>query len=107
MTVGNFVEPKVLGKTMDLHPITVVVALVFWGYIWGIVGAILSVPITAVFKLWCENVDYPLFQDLARIMGGEQDAPLADRTPQFLPTEHPDFNQDPEFSVTLKPFHAE
>ncbi|KAH3762405.1 AI-2E family transporter [Pelomyxa schiedti] len=71
MIIGNFVEPKVLGKAMELHPITVVVALVFWGVVWGITGAVLSVPITAALKLLFENVDYPLFNQVAKVMGDE------------------------------------
>lgn len=49
--VGNYIEPKVVGKTLNLSPLVVIVALSFWGSIWGIVGMILSVPIISVLVI--------------------------------------------------------
>lgn len=46
--VGNYVEPKLMGRTLNLSPLVVIVALSFWGAIWGILGMILSVPIISV-----------------------------------------------------------
>jgi predicted PurR-regulated permease PerM len=43
--VGNIVEPKVMGNTLNVSPLVVILSLVFWGFLWGIVGMILSVPI--------------------------------------------------------------
>lgn len=49
--VGNYIEPKVMGKTLNLSPLVVIVALSFWGAIWGVVGMILSVPIVSVLVI--------------------------------------------------------
>ena len=49
--IGNIIEPRMQGDSLDLHPITVLLALVFWSLLWGIAGAIISVPITAVLKM--------------------------------------------------------
>ncbi len=49
--VGNYIEPKVMGKTLNLSPLIVIMALSFWGTIWGIVGMILSVPIISVIVI--------------------------------------------------------
>ncbi len=49
--VGNIIEPKVMGKTLNLSPLGVLLALTFWGIIWGITGMILSVPITSVMVI--------------------------------------------------------
>jgi predicted PurR-regulated permease PerM len=49
--VGNYIEPKVMGKTLNLSPLVVVLALAFWGAIWGIIGMILSVPIVSVLVI--------------------------------------------------------
>lgn len=48
---GNFVEPKVFGDSLDLSPILILVALIFWGYVWGIMGMILSIPIMSMIKI--------------------------------------------------------
>jgi AI-2 transport protein TqsA len=50
-TIGNIIEPKLMGRGLDLHPITVLMVLIFWGILWGPIGMILSVPITAVIKI--------------------------------------------------------
>ncbi len=71
MTIGNLIEPRVFGHTMSLHPVSVLLALMLWGFLWGSVGMILSVgviifftdtqvPITAVLKICLESVDHPL-----------------------------------------------
>jgi predicted PurR-regulated permease PerM len=49
--VGDMVEPKVLGDKLNLSPILLIFSLVFWGYIWGIVGMLLSVPIMSMIKI--------------------------------------------------------
>lgn len=46
--VGNVVEPKVFGKSLNLSPLVTIIALAVWGKIWGITGMILSVPITVI-----------------------------------------------------------
>lgn len=51
VSVGNFIEPKLMGEGLDLSPVTILVALVFWGLLWGIVGALLATPITAVLRI--------------------------------------------------------
>ncbi len=55
--VGNFVEPKVLGKGLDLSPLVVLLSLLFWGWVWGIPGMLLSVPLTAALKISLEQFD--------------------------------------------------
>jgi AI-2 transport protein TqsA len=68
IAVGNVLEPKVMGDRMDLHPVVVLMALIFWGVIWGIVGALLAVPITACIKLVLERFD--LTVPVARALAG-------------------------------------
>ena len=54
--IGNVVSPRYMGKTLNLSPFVVIVALTFWGTIWGIEGAFLSVPITASLAIICQYV---------------------------------------------------
>lgn len=49
--VGNFIEPKVFGKRLEMDPVVVILSLSAWGLLWGIVGMMLSVPLTAAFKI--------------------------------------------------------
>ena len=51
--VGNYVEPRVMGKSLNLSPLVVIIALSFWGTIWGVLGMILSVPIVSVIVIIC------------------------------------------------------
>ena len=55
--VGNVVEPKVMGKGLNLSPLVVLLSLVFWGWMWGIPGMLLSVPLTAAIKIACEQLE--------------------------------------------------
>lgn len=51
MVVGNYIEPKVMGKSLNLSPLVVVVALSFWGYVWDLLGMFLSVPLTSIMMI--------------------------------------------------------
>ncbi len=55
MTMGNFISPKLLGERLNLSPVVVLLSLVFWGWLLGIIGALLSVPIASTIKIVCEN----------------------------------------------------
>ncbi len=46
--VGNYIEPKLMGRTLNLSPLVVLISLSFWGSIWGVLGMILSVPMVSV-----------------------------------------------------------
>jgi predicted PurR-regulated permease PerM len=54
---GNFVTPLVLGRRLTLNPVVIFVGLLFWFFVWGIPGALLAVPILAIFKIVCDHVD--------------------------------------------------
>lgn len=51
ITIGNFIEPKLMGEGLELHPVAILLMLVFWGLIWGVVGMLLAAPITAVLRI--------------------------------------------------------
>lgn len=53
--IGNILETKWLGKGMDLDPIIVIASLLFWALVWGIMGALLAVPLTAIIKMALER----------------------------------------------------
>lgn len=51
LIVGNILEPKVLGTKLNLSPLVVILALTFWGSLWGIAGMFLCVPITVIMMI--------------------------------------------------------
>lgn len=53
--IGNVLETKWLGKGMDLNPVVVIASLIFWALVWGPVGALLAVPLTAIVKMILER----------------------------------------------------
>ncbi len=57
MGVGYFLEPAMMGKSLNMSPLAVMLALTFWGMIWGIAGMFLAVPLTVVIMIVCANFD--------------------------------------------------
>jgi predicted PurR-regulated permease PerM len=53
----NVLMPAIVGRRVHLNALAVTVALLFWGWMWGAVGLILAVPITATIKVICDHVD--------------------------------------------------
>ena len=49
--IGNIVEPKVMGNSLNISSLVVLLALAIWGSLWGIIGMILSVPITVIMVI--------------------------------------------------------
>lgn len=54
---GNFVTPYVMGRSLTLNPVIILLSLTFWGWMWGIAGVILAVPILAAFKIFCAHIE--------------------------------------------------
>ena len=54
---GSFITPWVMGRSLTLNPVIILLSLTFWGWMWGIVGIILAVPILAAFKIFCAHIE--------------------------------------------------
>jgi AI-2 transport protein TqsA len=63
---GNFLEPRLTGKRLNVSPVVVLLALAFWGAVWGIVGMVLAVPLIVVAKIVLENI--PETRPIAMLM---------------------------------------
>ena len=70
MTFGNVVEPLMLGRGLNLSPIVVILSLVFWGWVWGLVGMVLAVPLTSTMVIIFENID--TLRPIAVMMSGKK-----------------------------------
>ncbi len=55
--IGNVLEPRLMGRTLSISPLVVFISLIFWGWYWGFIGVILSVPLTVTVKIVCEHID--------------------------------------------------
>ncbi len=66
--IGYFVDPKLSGDSLDLHPVTVLLSLMIWGTLWGTVGMLLAVPLTASVKMLLERAE--LVAPVADVLAG-------------------------------------
>lgn len=66
--IGNFLDPRIIGKDLDLHPIVIILSLILWGLIWGIPGAFLAIPLTASLKLLFSKMETT--QKISEILAG-------------------------------------
>jgi AI-2 transport protein TqsA len=67
--IGNLIEPRLMGKHLGLHPIVILLALIFWGVAWGIIGMLLAAPITATLRIILERI--PQTRPVAMVMAGK------------------------------------
>lgn len=64
---GNLVSPMVLGRRMPLNTVAVLLSLLFWGWVWGVVGAIMAVPLTVMIQVICSHSER--FRGVAIVLG--------------------------------------
>ncbi|MBC8278282.1 MAG: AI-2E family transporter [FCB group bacterium] len=70
MIFGNVIEPLMMGRGLNLQPIVVILSLIFWGWVWGIVGMVLAVPLTSTLVIVCESIDS--LRPVAILMSGSK-----------------------------------
>lgn len=73
LTIGNFVEPALMGRTLNLSPLVIILSLTFWAFVWGIVGMFLSVPIMVIALIVCSHI--PTWRPVALILSRDGDIP--------------------------------
>jgi Predicted permease len=56
MVIGNILDPKIQGEHLNLSPVALLISLSIWGYIWGIVGMFLAVPLTGILQIVLANI---------------------------------------------------
>ncbi|MBI1320436.1 MAG: AI-2E family transporter [Candidatus Hydrogenedens sp.] len=71
-TIGNLIEPKLMGDTLDMHPVVVLFSLIFWGVLWGVAGMFLAVPLTACIKIVLQRIEFT--RPVADLLAGRFDA---------------------------------
>ena len=89
-TLGNFIAPKVYGDRLNLSPVVILLFLVFWGWLWGITGALLAVPLAAAIQIALAHI--PALAPLAVLMGSgkryaKKNPPPENRTAEAAPAD--------------------
>ena len=72
---GQFITPILAGRTLTLNPVMIFLSMLLWGWMWGIVGALIAVPILMTFKIVCDHVDS--LSGLGEFVSGKRDEPEA------------------------------
>ena len=68
--IGNFVDPRLQGRTLNVSSLVVLLSVILWGWIWGVPGALIAVPLTVTIILACSKV--AMLRPIAvQLSGGE------------------------------------
>jgi len=70
----NLLVPAMVGRRVRLSALAVTVALLFWGWLWGAIGLVLAIPITATIKVVCDHVED--WQPIGRWLGTRSPGPV-------------------------------
>lgn len=71
---GQFITPILTGRTLTLNPVMIFLSMLFWGWMWGIVGALVAVPILMTFKIFCDHVE--TLKPIGDFLSGKREEPL-------------------------------
>ena len=76
VVLGSFVDPKLQGKNLQLSPLVVLFSIAFWGWVWGIGGALLGVPLTVTLVIACDH--FPETRWVAALLTSADEDPSGD-----------------------------
>ena len=88
IVMGVFVDPRLEGRFLRVSPIIVLISVTFWGWVWGIAGAFISVPTTLVIALICREFDATRW--IATMLTDEEAEPSEPSAPSEPSEAHPD-----------------
>jgi predicted PurR-regulated permease PerM len=91
--IGQFLDPKLQGHRLNLSPFVILFSLVFWGWIWGIVGMFLAVPITVIIQIVCQNI--PSLRFIAVFISGGRSDMKNPEGPLFSMTDEESSGENP------------
>ena len=75
----DIMEPLLIGSATRLQPVAMLLATLLWGGIWGITGMVIAVPVTAVCRVYMQNIPHPLTRYVASKLAGDDQASLGVR----------------------------
>jgi len=71
-----FITPLVVGRRLALNPVAILIALAFCGWMWGVIGAVIGVPLLVVVKVFADNL--PSLAAFGEFLSGEDSSPEPD-----------------------------
>ena len=74
--IGNFLDPRLQGRTLNISSLVVLLSVILWGWIWGIPGALIAVPLTVTVVVVCANV--AMLRPIAVLLSGGENIHEAD-----------------------------
>ena len=69
--IGNYLDPRLQGRTLNMSSLVVLISVILWGWIWGVVGTLLAVPMTVTIMSACERI--PALRPIAILLQGGAD----------------------------------
>ena len=77
---SQFITPAVLSRRLTLNPVVLFLAVAFWGYVWGVPGALMAVPLLVALKALCDHVER--WAAVGEFLGGRNSGPIDTRKPR-------------------------
>lgn len=68
---GNIISPKLIGDKLNLSPLAILISVMYWTWLWGAIGIVLAIPITASIKVICDHVES--LEPIGILLGGRKD----------------------------------
>ncbi len=57
VSIGNFLDPKIMGDSLNISPLIIFLSMVFWGWLWGPMGMLIAVPLAVCIKVTAGQID--------------------------------------------------
>ena len=73
---GQFITPILTGRSLTLNPVMIFLSMLLWGWIWGVIGALMAVPILMTVKIFCNHVES--LHGLGEFLTGKSSRPIED-----------------------------
>jgi len=71
---GQFITPILTGRSLTLNPVMIFLSMLLWGWIWGVIGALMAVPILMTFKIFCDHIES--LDGIGEFLSGKTAKPL-------------------------------
>jgi predicted PurR-regulated permease PerM len=77
---GQFLTPLILGRRLELNAVAIFIAVAFWSWLWGLVGALIAVPLLVVIKVFCDN--FESLQSMGNFLAAQQSVEPSETAPE-------------------------